>query len=295
MGGHRIDLYPRLSTPLPLGSYLEARVEAGIRETYYNIQTFGDAEWDGDDSQDRFLADFHTEIGTTLLRDFAFDTEANKGLTHNFRPFIQYDYLLDTDQEDLPDFDSVDRIDHRNEITYGIDNFFNLFGRNSKGKATDYDYGFLKITQSYDLRSEESDTPFSPVNIKLRWTPLADTRFIYKTDIDVYGDGFTTHTVEAVYKNSRGDYLNLDYRFDDEDNTEQINLSSRAQLFDTIYAAYAIEHSLSKDSVIKQNISLLYQPACWSVELKSQYTPGDHTISVLFNLANIGNSLGLNL
>ena len=295
VGGHRIDLYPRLSTPLPLGEYLEARVEAGIRETYYNIQSFGDAEWDGDDSQDRFLADFHTEIGTTLLRDFAFDTEANKGLTHNFRPFIQYDYLLDADQEDLPVFDSVDRIAHRNEITYGIDNFFNLFGRNSKGKATDYDYGFLKIKQSYDLRSEESDTPFSPVNIKLRWTPLADTRFIYKTDIDVYGDGFTTHTVEAIYKNSRGDYLNLDYRFDDKDNTEQINLSTRAQLFDTIYAAYAIEHSLSKDSVIKQNISLLYQPACWSVELKSQYTPGDHTISVLFNLANIGNSLGLNL
>ncbi len=295
VGGHRIDLYPRLSTPLPLGPYLEARAEAGIRNTYYNIQTFGNGEWDEDDSQNRLLGDFHTEVGTTLLRDFSFNTEGSKGLTHNFRPFIQYDYLSDTDQEDLPDFDSVDRKDHRNEITYGIDNFFNLFGRNSSGKTTEYDYASLKIEQSYDLRSEESDTPFSAVNIHIRLTPMENTRFIYKTDIDVYGDGFTTHTVEAVYKNSRGDYLNLDYRFDDEDDTEQINLSARAQLYDTVFAAYAIEHSLSEDNVIEQNISLLYQPACWSVELQSRYTPGDHTISVLFSLANIGNSLGLNL
>ncbi len=295
VGGHRIDLFPRLSTPLPLGSYLEARAEAGIRNTYYDIQTFGDGEWDGDDSQNRLLADFHTDVGTTLLRDFVLNTEGSKGITHNFRPFVQYDYLSNTDQEDLPDFDSVDRKDHRNEITYGIDNFFNLFERNSRGKATEYDYGSLKIEQRYDLRSEESDTPFSAVNINLRLTPMDNARFIYKTDIDVYGDGFTNHTVEAVYRNSRGDYLSLDYRFDNEGDTEQINLSARAQLSDTVFAAYAIEHSLSEDNVIEQNISLLYKPACWSVELQSAYTPGDHTVSVLFSLANIGNSLGLNL
>jgi LPS-assembly protein len=295
VGGHRFDLYPRLSAPLPLGAYVEARVEAGIRDTYYNIQTFGDGEWDGDDSQNRLLGDFHTEIGTTLLRDFTSNAEETEGLTHNFRPYIQYDYLSDTNQDDLPDFDSVDRKDHRNEITYGIDNFFTLFGRSKSGKETEYDYGYLKLEQSYDLRSEESDSPFSPVNIKLNWTPTEKTSLIYKTDIDVYGAGFTTHTVEGRYKNSRGDYLNLDYRFDEEDNTEQINVGARAQLYDTIFAEYGIEHSLSEDNVIEQNISLLYQPACWSVELKSQYTPGDHTISVLFNLANIGSGLGLNL
>ncbi len=295
VGGHRIDIYPRLSTPLPLGPYLEARAEAGIRDTYYNIQTFGDGKWDRDDSQNRLLGDFHTEIGTTLLRDFHFAPDGSRGLTHNLRPFVQYDYLSDTDQEDLPDFDSVDRKDHQNGITYGIDNFFNLFGLDSSGNTSEQEYAYFKIQQSYDLRSEESDTPFSPVNIKMRWVPMVNTRFIYKTDIDVYGDGFLSHTVEASYINSRGDTINLDYRFDDEANTEQINFKAKAQLFDNIYAGYSIEHSLSEDNVISQDISVLYQPACWSVELRSEYTPGDHTISVLFNLANIGNTIGLNL
>ncbi len=295
VGGHRVDLYPRLSSPLPFGPYLEARAEAGVRDTFYSIQTYGDGVWDEDDTQNRLLGDFHTEIGTTLLRDFSFDSENSRGITHNFRPYVQYDYLSDTDQDDLPDFDSVDRKNHQNAISYGIDNFFNLFGNNSKGKSTSSDYGYLKLRQFYDLRDESSDTPFSPINMRLRWDPMKKAKLIYKTDYDVYGDGFTYHTVEMAYENSRGDYLTLDYRYGDGGDTEGINADVRAQLFDTIFASYKIEHSLSEDRVIEQNISLLYQPACWSVELSSKYTPGDTTISLLFNLANIGNPLGIKL
>ncbi len=146
------------------------------------------------------------------------------------------------------------------------------------------------------MRSEESDTPLSPINIKLGWYPFKRGQLAYKTDIGVYGNG-SSHTVEAAYQNSRGDYLTLDYRYDDLDgsDTHQFNVDTKAQLWDTIFAAYALEHSLSQSQIIEQNISLLYQPACWSVELQSKYTPGDTTISILFNLANIGSPLGLKL
>jgi LPS-assembly protein len=294
VGGHRFDIYPRLSAPLPLGPYLEARSEVGVRDTFYSVQTYGDGTWDEDDTPNRFLGDFHTEIGTTLLRDFALNMGNTTGLTHNFRPFVQYDYLSDTNQDDLPDFDTVDRQEHENAITYGIDNFFTLFGQKN-GKDIESDYGYLKIRQSYDLRNEESDTPFSEVNVKLAWNPLRALRILYKTDIDVYGEGVTFYGLESYYSNSRGDYLNLDYRYDKFDDIHQLNVSARAQLLDAIFAAYAIEHSLSESRIIEQNISLMYKPACWSVELKSKYTPGDHTISVLFNLANIGNPLGLRI
>lgn len=295
VGGHRIDLHPRLSAPIPISPYLESRAEIGIRDTYYNIQTFGDGVWDGDTTQNRLLGDFHTEVGTTFLRDFALDMGSTEGITHTFRPYVEYDYLSDEDQEDLPQFDSVDNKAHQNTISYGIDNFFNLFGTNSKGNATETDYGYLKIRQSYDFRSEESENPFSPVNVKLRWDPMDQAWFIYKTDIDVYGEGFTSHTIETVYENSRGDYLNLDYRYGDDGDTHQINLAARAQLYDTIFATYSIAHSISESEIIEQNISLMYQPACWSVELVSRYTPGDHLMMVVFNLANIGSPLGLRL
>ncbi len=294
VGGHRFDLYPRLSTSLPLGPYLESRAEAGVRDTFYSVQTYGDGDWHGSETPNRLLGDFHTEIGTTLLRDFSLNIGETTGFRHNFRPYIQYDYLSDTDQSDLPDFDTIDRIDDQNLITYGVDNFFKRFGTVG-GKNSGKEYSRLKITQGYDLRSEESDTPFTPVNIQLRWNPLDSLQMIYKTDVGVYGEGVTFYGLETYYTNSRGDFLTLDYRYDQEDTVHQLNVSARAQLFDTIFAAYAIEHSLSESRIIEQNISLIYQPACWSVELKSNYTPGDNTIMVLFNLANIGSPLGLRL
>jgi len=294
VGGHRFDLYPRLSMPLPLGPYLETRAEAGVRDTFYSVQTYGDGTWEESDTPNRLLADFHTEIGTTLLRDFSLNMGDFTGFRHNFRPYIQYDYLSETDQDDLPDFDSIDRIDDLNLITYGIDNFFKRLGI-LNGKDIETEYSRLKITQGYDLRSEVSDTPFTPVNVQLRWNPLDTLQMIYKTDIGVYGEGVTFYGLETYYKNSRGDFLDLDYRYDLEDDIHQLNVSTRVQLFDTIFAAYAIEHSLSESRVIEQDISLIYQPACWSVELKSNYTPGDHSLIVLFNLANIGSPLGLRL
>jgi len=268
VGGHRFDIYPRLSMPLPMGPYLESRAEAGVRDTFYNVQTFGDGTWDKSSSPNRLLGKFHTEIGTTLLRDFAANIGGMEGITHNFRPYVQYDFLSDTDQDDLPSFDSVDRKSDSNMITYGIDNFFDLFGTND-GKETNREYGNLKIKQSYDIRSNASDEPLSPVNVKLSLTPLKDinnAKLIYKTDISVYGNG-SSHTVEAFYE----------------------------QLWDTIFAAYNIEHSISASQIIQQNISLMYQPACWSVELQSKYTPGDTTFSIMFNLANIGSPLGFRL
>lgn len=291
VGGHRFDIYPRLSAPLPLGPYLESRAEAGIRDTFYSVQTYGDGVWEQNDTPNRLLADFHTEVGTTLLRDFTLDMGNSSGISHSFRPYVAYDFLSDTDQEDLPIFDSVDRIGELNAISYGIDNFFDLFGT----KNGEREYGHLKISQSYDLRSESSDEPFSAVNVKIRWNPVKSARLIYKTDIDVYGDGFVTHSLESSYFNSRGDSVSVDYRYDILDNTDQINADIRARLFDTVFASYAIEHSISQSETIEQNISLMYQPACWSVELTSRYTPDDHTVMILFNLANIGTPLGMKL
>ncbi len=294
VGGHRFDLYPRVSMPVPLGPYLESRAAAGLRDTFYKVQTYGDGTWDYNDTQNRFLADFHTEIGTTLLRNFELNGGEATGFGHTFRPFVQYDYVTDENQEELPYFDSVDHKYEQNRITYGIDNFFNLLSRSGETE-TERDYGHLKIRQSYDLRSEVSDAPFTPFYVELRLNPLNNFHFIYKTDIGVYGEGILSHGFQSYYSNSRGDYLNLDYRWNNDGALEQLNVNAKAQLFNNIFATYAIQHSFSASQTIEQDISLLYQPSCWSVELTSRYTPGDHTLMVVFNLANIGSPLGMSL
>lgn len=288
-GGHRIDLYPRLSAPLPLGPYLESRAEFGLRDTYYSVDTFGDTEWDDDSGQNRLLYDIHAEIGTSLMRNFPLSGDDNRSFYHQMRPYVEYDFLPDDDQDDLPYFTSVDRIEQQSAITYGIDNFFDL----QRNNELEREYGYFKILQSYSFLNQDSDEPFSDINIKLGWLPLPSTDISYKTDIDVYDTGFVRHNLEAIYRNGRGDRFGVEYVFDDIDNTEQINALATTALIWNWSADFKIEHSISEAETNEMDLSLIYHSLCWSVELATQYTPADTSFLVVFNLANIGSPLGL--
>ncbi len=319
-GGQRLDLFPRLSAPIPLGAYLESRAEVGVRNTSYMIQNNGDGAWTQDDTPNRSLYNLHGEIGTTLLRNFGLNENEATSWDHRLRPYVQYDYLPKTNQDDLPLFDQVDRIQDSNALTYGVNNFFELFNDTKKKSA--HDYGYLKVWESYDLRQEYSDRPLTPVSLKLGWTPVNNFALSYQTNIGIYGEGVVLYSLDSMYSNSRGDSIGVDYRYSTPDqilgspynstdsyniaspfysyynglrDIHEINIMAKAHISDTIFAAYKIEHSLSQSQTIEQDISLIYQPSCWSVELRSNYTPGDQGIMLLFNLANIGTPLGVNI
>jgi len=295
IGGHRLDIHPRLSMPIPLGSYFESRAEAGIRETVYMVKAFGDAEWQNDDTPNRFLFDFNAEVGTTLARNYLLDSDTYKGWTHELRPLLEYDYISDVNQDDLPEFNSVDRIEHQNRITYGVSNFFNLYGTKDEEDFTKQ-FAKVKLQQSYDLRSEASDEPFRPVELELQLTPLnINLDFVYKSHFDVYDSSFTYHRLSTNYSNKRGDTFTLDYKYDDAGATEQVNAKIHLKILASLTGEYEIKYSLSEDQINEQAGSLIYQAACWSVTLKSTYTPEDTSVIVLFELLNIGSPLSLSL
>jgi LPS-assembly protein len=291
IGAHRIDIHPSISSSVPLSQYLESRAELGVRDTYYMVQEYGDAEWDNDDTQNRLTADFEFEVATTLLRNFDLSGEKYTGFDHQVHPYVRYNYIPEVDQDDLPQFDSVDYISEENSITYGIDNFFNVFS-NADGTS---EFGWVKISQSYELSDSYSDEPFSDVSLRLGFTPVKKLYLEYETDISVYGDGFTTHSLEGQYTNSRGDFFNVDYSFNEYSNIEQINALVRAQLLAQWSTELEVEHSIAEGETNEANISLLYTALCWSVELQTKYTPDDTRYMVIFSLANIGTPLGLKL
>lgn len=296
VGGHRIDLFPRLSAPVPLGPYLESRAEVGLRETVYSVQTYGDGEWNGDDTPNRFLYTIHADLATTLARDYDLQGEKYSRLNNSIRPYVQYDYIPEEDQSDQPYFDSVDWVEDTNGVTYGVDTFFNLYSNSGGGKDKySRQYGYFKIYQTYDLRSDYSDEPFSPVNIKLGWKPLQTMNIVYKTAIPVEDSDFTTHGFEGSYTNSRGDIFALDYRYNEEENVEQINGYLRAQLLSNILAEFKIEHSLAQDQTNEGSLALIYQALCWSIALEGTYTPTDKKIMISFNLANIGSPIEISM
>jgi LPS-assembly protein len=302
IGAHRVDIRPSISSPIPLGAYLESRAELGVRDTFYLVQTYGEAEWENDDTQNRFLPEFETEVATTFERDFFKGGSANRTLSHRMRPYVQYFYNPDVDQDDLPVFDDVDFVAEKNLIVYGFDNFLDAFTTDSANEEKEREYGFLKIDQSYDLGNldsdepfsdiQDSDEPFSDIQARLRWKPVKNASLYYKTFYDVYDNLFNSHTFEGYYTNSRGDSFGLEYSYKDAENIDQINAILRTHIFNNWIIGGEFEHSISNDETAKANVSLIYQALCWSLKFETRYTPADTTYLVLFDLANIGFPLG---
>lgn len=294
VGANRIDLFPRLSMPLPLGDYLESTATVGVRDTAYLIHEYGQGNRNGSGTKNRFLVDLKVGVGTTMIRDFNVHLHNVSSLSHTLRPYVNYHYIPDVDQTDLPQFDNIDNIAGQSLVTYGLDNFFKISGRENN---RDYQrrYAYVKIRQSYDLRSQRSDTPLTPLYMEIGYWPLREFRIIYKTDVDMYGAGVIYHSLEAGYRNSRGDTLSTDYLYRKAENINSINVSAKVHLFYNLLAGYSIERSIEDSKTVEENIALIYQPSCWSVELSSNYTPGNQKIMLMFTLANIGNPLGIDL
>lgn len=308
----RLDLPMKLSTGVPLTPYLETTVDAGFRNTSYIIDDNGDPDWRDSSSENRFLVEAGGKIGTTMIRDFGVDIGEIYNWNHTFRPYVAYRYVSDVNQDNLPQFDDIDRIGEQNIFYYGLDNFFSIFGRKN-GSEYEREYGYIKLIQGYDFRSSQDQTPLTPVEIKAAYYPLREFRIVYRSDISVYGEGFLKNALEADYKNSRGDIFFLDYFSSKnvpeahEDNggitdsissaadTESIKGGFKVSLMYSLLAAYDIERSIEDSKTVQENFSLVYQPSCWSVELASNYTPGNQKYMITFRLANIGNPFGIDL
>lgn len=293
IGGQRFDLHPSISAPIPLGAYLESRAEVGVRDTFYIVQTYGDENWNHNTLQNRLYPDFEIEVATTLEKDFFAGPGSDRTAAHQLRPFVQYNYLPDVDQDTLPKFDDVDDIDEENRITYGFDNYLYDFFQSAGNREQQNLYADLTIEQSYDLNEAGAHEPFSDIFSELKWKVLPKAYIGYKNFYDVYDKKFNRHTLESHYSNSRGDYISLDYSFNDEENIDQINGNFVAQIINGWSVGGGFKHSISEDSTEKARGSIIYKAACWSVKFETKYTTTDTTYLVMFNLANIGVPLGI--
>jgi LPS-assembly protein len=294
VGAHRFDLFPRVSTAVPLTPYLETTVNGGVRDTVYLIQDNGATAWQDTDSENRFLYTLGGEVGTTLMRNFGLGMGTINTLQHTLRPFVSYTYTDIPSKVVLPSFDSVDTLGEENIIYYGINNFFDASGSRN-GRGYERQYAYFKVQQGYDLRSEQSDEPFTDLQFDSGFYPLQAMRLRYRTNVDMYRDGAYLHSVEGDFNSERGDIYSLDYRYNSRNDTNSITGSTWYHLPYHFVVGYSIERAIEASQTLEEKFSLRYQPGCWSVEFSSESTPGDQTVMVTFHLANIGSPFGIDL
>lgn len=253
--GTRADLNPGVSLPFHLQNYMNGEFSLGARRTMYDLSATNqphsiDAALDLEDQQERTVYNASYAMSTAVERVYDLDpdswlsyvtnlgveTQENKltRVKHVVEPFFRYDWVPPTSQNELPFFDSLDRIRQKSLFLYGVET--NLYGRFIPTNSA--------VSQIPELSPRVEEMPL--ISSQDPWTDLAGT-----TDLGDLGAAIsprkgeirplTTLTLKQTY-----DYLE-DQNRDSEDpavndpaRTAFSDLSVDWTLYPSKYMALAI-------------------------------------------------------
>jgi LPS-assembly protein len=301
VGYQRLDLYPRLVTPLPLGRFLDGTIAGGLRETAYLIKTSGDpvdGGWRGQDHPNRTAWDVDANIATLLSRDFHPDYRQLQRFSHLIRPNLGYRYHGSDNQDGLPEIDGTDRLADTSQLYWQLNNYFLAEGRDRGDRPYASQIGNFKISQSFDLREGQRDLvnpddrrhPFSDLLIDLELAPLPATSLRYQAALNMYGERFTSYQLQAHYSDSRSNNLQIGYNYA-RGSASDLSLILQFGLAQRLATRYSTSLSLLEDHKTSESLSLIYTPPCWSMEMKVSQDSNDRRLMVLFSLTGIGKAL----
>jgi len=314
---HRLDVYPRVFLPMDWKNYLTIEPSVGYRATGWQVVAYEDPpdHEDGDDRYIRQLPDYQVDLSTEFYRILNTSGESIDRVKHSVRPRIVYTYVPEEDQSELPQFDSKDRIEKANKLTYSLTNLFTyrskLHPQNSniaEAKLPEYHYQqVLRIflEQSYDFneaaeedpaewRNTETQEPFSPVYGRLTLTPKKYIYLLADGEWSPYDRAMISHSVAANLSDKRGDRLTLEHRYkEDIDNLDQEGLESiYAKLHLVVTDALSLnaeyENDLYADKEILASIGGLYEAQCWSFRLTYTREDDEEKYDVMIGLRGLG-------
>jgi LPS-assembly protein len=296
--GHRVNLEPRLSLPLRRGGYLELEPFVGVLETAFLIPHYDEPE----DSRvrektfhNRTLYETGVEAATEIVGIFSMGGDTWTKTKHTVRPQIRYEYRPKVGQSGLPSFDSTDRVERRNRITYGLVNFFNA-RLDALGEVEYHDFARLEFRQFYDLRRPEGSTSraFSNVFTQLDFTPKRYLNFTYNNEYSVYDEEFKSHELLAHLWDQRGDKLTVDYRrrLDEDGKTivDEIGTQLHLNLWEGISFNMRSDYDLERTRNIKSEYNIMLQRQCWGISVSYVDDPvaDERRVALGISLSGVG-------
>lgn len=220
--GWRFDALPRVGVPFHVKNYVNGQFDVAFDATQYNLDDTsipGSTE-ELDDSENRTLHAFNYRMSSGVERVFQLDegnwltwltslgqkNQQNRlvRLKHTVEPFMNYSYIPDKDQSNLPIFDGLDRVRARSLVTYGFRT--TLLGR------------FLPRRPGEDvipeLTPEVEDLPLIGST-----KPLSDLDSV--EDLDLFGSDVAIRPGEIRPLVSFGMKQSYDYEQRDQDNADE--------------------------------------------------------------------------
>jgi LPS-assembly protein len=316
----RIDAHPRLYLPFQLKPFINIEPSVGVRETIWRPDK---KEYGPDDKKfyHRELYDTRLDLFSEIYGVFHTGGKTIEAVKHTIRPRIIHDFIPDVDQDDLPNFDSLDRIANTNLLTYSLTNTltsktrkkgsFDISHRIDNTKATvidsaaDYSYNdFLRfeLGQSYDIneaKEKDPDRPFSPIGARLDLVPGRYIALEADALWSVYDTKFLSHNIIANLWDLRGDRLTMEYRYTrDSDEislnpTQSLSADLRVKMTDRISLSANYEYNFLDNTRVQTGIGMNYKAQCWAFEGRITDTTGvddshNYDFEIKVNLFGLG-------
>lgn len=322
MNGGRIDMNPTVSMPINLGG-VTLMPQAGIRATSYMIGSFQNASEDvnRDSMQGRLLG----QAGISAFSEFykVFDMNSMPvasnetigtskwiSMKHSFIPRLEYNWVQnDPDQDDLPYFDSRDRITAQNDITFSLTNVFDRKaavvsrGRNDKPVVNTSYLEFLRIRleQGYDIDEarrtadidEYESRPFSDTMGEVELTPLEWVSLRSRTWFSPYLlDVTENENVLKFFDDRLGsvlfgyDYLRSidEYKRQEEDSMQVIRFGLKTRLPYGFEVGGDYRADLDNGKDLEKTVTVGWNHQCFALEFVASKTTVDERYSLNFNL-----------
>jgi LPS-assembly protein len=319
--GQRLDIAPSLALPFHLGEYAFGSVQVVGRETAYNMTKEEQGQpplpapgrIHGD--RTREIVQINTEIGTRFSRVFDVGWGRLVKLQHVIEPEIAYFYVPFVDQEDLPLYDSLDRINKRNLLVYGVSN--RLVGKFATTPVTagadqtttptaTRELARFTVTQAYDpTRGLSQDHHYSGVDLYARLTPLPSIALALESTFDPgVGDLATTRvsaflqdprplppTSPLLHSVQRRTTVGVSYKEITDRRLKEVDGSVLFRLNDSIATFYLGRYDLNADLFIGNNYFVRYisPQQCWFVDLGliEKVNPHEVEFRLLFTLVGL--------
>lgn len=294
---HHTELTPRMFLPLRAGNYFTIEPSTGIRYNYWRINSTEINDPEQKTSIDRAIYDAGVSFSSEVYRIFKVNGKRLDKIKHSIRPKIEYAFIPEVDQEDIPNFSGIEAIEKHNIVTYSLTSTLTSklfhFQRGKKTTTPKNEYReFLRLflEQSYDFdkaANEDGEEPLSPLFGEIRIAPSPNIWGKADMTWDFEENRALEYNIEAILKDNRGDRLHTRYRIK-EDERENINFYLNLAITNRLSSHLQYERDLFNEKDVKKGIGWRYRADCWTFSFDYLEENEDHRYAFSIYLHGLG-------
>ena len=285
--GQRLNVRPAVLGVFKLWDMLDVIPAVGWTERHYWLSE----ETTGHEQTGIF--DFSTRVSSQFYRVYPGYYGSVSAFRHLLEPEVTYRYVADVDQQDLPEFDSVDRTAATRAVEYGLSQRVTTKAVVGDSPAVYRDLLFFRLSQRYDLEAEERRLArFSPLRGQLTLAPAESLQLLLDSRYDLDSQRWQSYSGEVQLNDQRGNRLGLEYRREKAteaaDEIDYASLQLNLAWLKPLYLDYRTRYDFVAGQELEQVLDLEYRHQCWSLILTLREREDDRSVMLNLSLGGIG-------